>query len=162
MIRQPGRREEGYERARTHTRPRAPALTNSHTCTKQKTKKLAASRGIGTSLLFCGRPSARDADAKPGALSRHDAWEHERSQVATGLMSLYHRKRLTPFMGSARHCSSVMSRWAASAESFAPKKKNMINGVEKKRFFSFLSLNSEEEEVEADKRGVREAQRGCL
>lgn len=49
-----------------------------------------------------------------------------------------------------------MSRWAASAELFAPK--NIINGG-KKEMLSFLFFNSE---VEGDKRGVREAQRGCL
>lgn len=50
-----------------------------------------------------------------------------------------------------------MSRWATSAELFAPKKNiYIINRREReKKRYSFLSFNSEEEEVQGDKRGVR-------
>lgn len=80
--------------------------------------------------------------------------------MATGLMSLYHRKRLTPFMGSAalqqRDVTLGCIRRAVCAKN--------NNGGEKGVFF-FFPFNSEkegEEEEERDKQGVREARRGCL
>lgn len=87
-------RQTGEERRDAHTHTDTHVLNK----TKQKTKSLQRP-GETESASYVHQREMQTQ--KQGALSRHDVWKRERSQVATGLMSLYHRKRLTPFMGSA-------------------------------------------------------------